>query len=86
MIIPFDAVGGVHSLTALLTDEVKYAAAHAGITFVVSPTRLPLYNANITNNASTVVCLRMEAAHKSKLKDYASYNAAKRGCAKFLQV
>jgi hypothetical protein len=31
MIIPFDTVSGFHTLTALLTDENKYATAHAGI-------------------------------------------------------
>ena len=34
MIIPFDAVGGIHSLTALLTEPAKYAAAHGGTQFL----------------------------------------------------
>jgi hypothetical protein len=76
MIIPFDAVGGIHSLTALLTDELKYATANAGNKFM-HPKCLPLYNETITNDASTVVCIRAEAAHKSKLEDYTSYDAAK---------
>ncbi len=28
MVIPFNAFGVIHSLTALLTDEAKYAATH----------------------------------------------------------
>ncbi len=35
MVIPFDAVGGIHSLTALLMDEAKYAAAHGGKNHIV---------------------------------------------------
>jgi hypothetical protein len=83
MVIPFDLLGGVHSLTALLMDDTKYAAKHGGMTFV-HPKHLPLYNDTIANNASTVVRIRVEAAHKSCLEDYASYDVAERGCAKFL--
>ena len=84
MVIPFDAVGGIHSLTALLMDEAKYATAHGGNKFV-RPVRLPLYDERIADDAPTVVCVRAEAAHKSKLDDYNNYEAAERGCAKFLR-
>jgi hypothetical protein len=84
MVIPYDAVGGIHSLTALLTDDAKYAAAHGGNAFV-RPARLPLYDLNIPDDAPTVVRVRSEAAHQSKLEDYANYEAAERGCAKFLR-
>ena len=46
--------------------------------------RLPLYNKLITDDALTVVCIHAEAAHKSKLEDLNNYEAAERGCAKFL--
>ena len=84
MIIPFDAVGGIHSLTALLTEPAKYAAAHGGTQFL-RPARLPLYDATIPDDAATVVRVKAEAAHKSKLEDFANYEAAERGCAKFLR-
>ena len=84
MVIPFDAVGGIHSLTALLTDDAKYASAHGGNAFI-RPVRLPLYDASIPDDAPTVVRVRAEAAHKSKLEDYNNYEAAERGCAKFLR-
>ena len=84
MVIPFDAVRGIHSLTALLTDDGKYAAAHGGHSFV-RPVRLPLYDEGIPDDAPTVVRVRSEAAHRSKLEDYANYEAAERGCAKFLR-
>ena len=69
MVIPFDAVGGIHSLTALLMDEAKYATAHGGNEFV-RPVRLPLYDEHIADDAPTVVRVHAEAAHKSKLEDY----------------
>jgi len=84
MVIPFDAVGGIHSLTALLMDEAKYAVAHGGKKFVC-PVRLPLYDKLIPDDAPTVVRVHAEAAHKSKLEDYNNYKTAERGCAKFLR-
>ncbi len=41
MEIPYNQLGGVHSLTAILTDPGRYAANHGGSTFV-RPSRLPL--------------------------------------------
>ena len=41
MEIPYDRLGGVHSLTAILTDPGRYATNHGGSTFV-RPSRLPL--------------------------------------------
>ncbi len=54
MVIPFNLLGRVHSLTALLMDDTKYAAKYGGMTFV-HPKRLQLYNDTIANDASTVV-------------------------------
>jgi hypothetical protein len=83
MEIPDDQPGGVHSLMALLTDPAKYAANH-GVTFV-HHIRLPLYDGSIANDATTVVCVCTELAHKACLDDFASYKEAKRGAAKFLR-
>jgi hypothetical protein len=84
MEIPYDQLGGVHSLTALLMDPTRYAANHGSATFV-HPVRLLLYDGSIANNATTVVCVHAELAHKAHLNDYASYKAAKCGAAKFLR-
>ncbi len=84
MVIPYDQLNGVHSLTAILTEAVKYKAEH-GIAKFVRPSRLPLYDKNIADNATTVVRVRAEVAHKARLDDYASYEAAERGIAKFLR-
>jgi hypothetical protein len=84
MEIPFDLLGGVHSLVGLLTETTRYAADHGGNAFAI-PTRLPLYDGSIADNATTVVRVRAEAAHKARLDDFASYEAAERRAAKFLR-
>ena len=85
MEIPYNQVGGIHSLTAIITDGVRYAADHGGNVFFNRPVCLPLYDASIADNATTVVRVRSEAAHKARLDDYASFEAAERGAAKFLR-
>ncbi len=52
MVIPFDTVGGIHSLTALLMDEAKYAVAHGGNKFV-----RPVPYPSTTNSSSTIVTI-----------------------------
>ncbi len=84
MVIPYDLVTGVHSLTAILMEALKYKAEHGNHKFV-PPSRLPLYDATIDDNTTTVVHIRAEAAHKSCLANYAAYKAAERGVAKFLR-
>jgi hypothetical protein len=83
MVIPYDLLTGVHSLTAILMEAGKYEAYHGNHTFV-HPSHLPLYDATIDNDATMVICVRAEAAHKSRLADYAAYEAAECGVAKFL--
>jgi hypothetical protein len=83
MVIPYDQLLGVHSLTAILAEATKYEADHGGAKFI-RPSRLPLYDKNLANNTTTVVRVCAKAAHKSRLDDYASYEAAKCGVAKFL--
>jgi hypothetical protein len=84
MEIPYDQLGGVYLLTAILADPARYASDHGGSAFR-RPVRLPLYDANIADNATTVVRVHAEAAHNARLNDYASYEAAERGAAKFLR-
>jgi hypothetical protein len=68
---------------ALLMDPAGYAADHGGTTFV-HPIRLLLYDGSIANNATTVVRVCAESSHKARLDNYASYEVAERGAAKFL--
>jgi hypothetical protein len=84
MVIPYDQLNGIHVLMAILADAAKYELEHGNKTFV-RPIRLPLYDKDIANDATTVVRVRAEAAHKSRLDDYASYETAERGVAKFLR-
>jgi hypothetical protein len=84
MEVPYDQLGGVHSRTALITDGVRYAAEHGGNPFK-HPVRLPLYDGRIKDDATAVVHVRAEAAHKARLDNYASFEAAERGAAKFLR-
>jgi hypothetical protein len=84
MEIPYDQLGGVHLLTAILADPARYASDQGGSAFR-RPVRLPLYNANIADNATTFVRVRAEAAHNARLNNYASYKAAECGAAKFLR-
>ncbi len=50
MVISYDQLKGIHSLTAILMEAAKYEADHGNAKFVC-PVRLPLYNKNITNDA-----------------------------------
>jgi hypothetical protein len=83
MVIPYDQLLGVHSLMAILTEVAKYKADH-GTSKFIRPSRLPLYDKNIADNATTIVHVSAKAAHKSCLEGYAIYEAAKRGVAEFL--
>jgi len=84
MVISYDQLKGIYSLMAILTEAAKYEAKHGNAKFV-RPIRLLLYDKNIANDATTVVRVRAEAAYKSRLDDYASYEAAECGVAKFLR-
>ena len=54
MVIPYDQLGGIHSLVAILTEATKYGADHGNKKFV-RPKRLLLYDDTIADNATTVV-------------------------------
>jgi hypothetical protein len=84
MEIPYNQLGGIHSITAILMDTVMYAADHGSNAFKC-PVRLLLYDGSIADEATTVHRIRAEAAHKAHLDNYASYKAAERGASKFLQ-
>ena len=64
----YDQLGGTHSLVGILTNATRCAANHGGATFVC-PLRLPLYDATIADNATTVVHVCAESAHQAKLNN-----------------
>jgi hypothetical protein len=53
-VIPYDQLPGVHSLTVILAEAVKYEADYGGAKFV-RPSHLPLYDKNIADDFTTVV-------------------------------
>ena len=61
-----------------------YAAKHGNAAFV-RPTRLPLYNANIPDNVTAFLRVKLETTHTNLVNKYASFEAAKRGVARFLR-
>ena len=69
---------------AILTEAAKYEANH-GNKKIVRPKCHPVYDDTIADNATTVVRVLAEAAHKSRIDNFASYEAAERGVAKFLR-
>jgi hypothetical protein len=69
---------------AILMEAAKYKANHGGAKFV-RHSRLPIFDKNIADDATTVVRVCSKATHKSCLDHYASYKAAKHGVAKFLR-
>jgi hypothetical protein len=86
--IPYDNLPGAavgqyqHNLVGLIEPNATYAVTwHAAFPI---PARLPAYPA-VPNNANANVRNRMEAIHKIKLRDYASYDAAERATAKFIR-
>jgi hypothetical protein len=78
MKIPYDQLGGVHFLTAILMDPVRYATNHGGHAFK-QLVCLPLYDGTIMDGATNVICIRAEMAHQACLDDYASYEVAECG-------
>ena len=62
---------------------MRYAAEHGSNPFK-RPIRLPLYDGSIKDNATTVIRVPTEAAHKARLDNYASFEVAECGAAKFL--
>jgi hypothetical protein len=51
----------------------------------VRPARLPLYDSTIPDDATKVARVNRETAYKALVDDYASYEAAERGVARFLR-
>jgi hypothetical protein len=84
MVIPYDQLLGVHSLTAILAEAAKYKAKH-GSTKFVRPSHPPLYDKIIADDTTTVVRVCAKAAHKFHLDGYTSYKAVEPGVAKFLR-
>ena len=53
MLIPYDQLTAVHSLTGLITSPARYSSDHGASS--PRPKRLPLYDLTIAADATTVV-------------------------------
>ena len=62
--IPYDKTGGKHNLVGLICSKLAYVARY-GDAFP-EPKRVGTYNLEIDDNATAVVRVRQEAAHKAR--------------------
>ena len=62
--IPYDETGAVHNLISLIWPEAAYITCY-GAAFL-EPTRVRAHDSTIDDNATPVICARIEAAHKEK--------------------
>ena len=73
--IPYDEMGSIHNLIGLIRPDTAYVARYSEA--FPEPTRVGAYDANIDNGATSVVCARSKAAHKSKRANRATYETAR---------
>ena len=73
--IPYDETGGVHNLIGILRAKPAYLKRY-GEAFP-EPTRVGAYDPKIDDDATAVVRARLEAAHKARRADRATYDTAR---------
>ena len=80
--IPYDETGGVHNLIGIVWAKPAYLKRY-GKAFP-EPTRVGAYNLEIDDDATAVVRARLEAAHKARRADRATYDTARRETTQFV--
>ena len=80
--IPYDETGGVHNLIGIVRAKPAYLKRY-GEAFP-KPTRVGAYDLDIDNDATAVVRARLEAAHKARRADRATYDTARRETTQFV--
>ena len=80
--IPYDDMGGVHNLIGIVWAKPAYLKRY-GKAFP-EPTRVGAYDLEIDDNATSVVRARLEAAHKARRADRATYDTARRETTQFM--
>ena len=70
--IPYDETGGVHNLTGIVRAKPAYLNLY-GEAFP-EPTRVGAYHLEIDDDATAVVRARLEAVHKARRADRATYD------------
>ena len=80
--IPYDETGGVHNLTSIVRAKPAYLKRY-GKAFP-EPMRVGAYDLEIEDDAMAVVRARLEAAHKARRADCATYDTARRETIQFV--
>ena len=70
--IPYEEMCGTHNLIGIVRAKPEYLK-HYGEAFP-EPTRVGAYDLEIDDNATAVIWARLEAAHKARRADRATYN------------
>ena len=76
LLIPYDETGGKHNLIGIVRSKTAYLKRY-GEAFPETK-RVGEYNLEIDDNATTVVRARLEAAHKARCADRATFETARR--------
>ena len=80
--IPYDETGGNHNLIGLIRLKLAYVNRY-GEAFP-EPKRFGAYDPDIDDNATAVVRARLEAAHKAKRADRATFETTRRETKQFV--
>ena len=79
---PYDKTGGAHNLIGIFRAKPAYLKRY-GKAFP-EPMRVGAYDLEIDDNATSVVRARLEAAHKARGADRATYDTAQRETTQFV--
>ena len=80
--IPYDETGGMHNLFGIVQAKPAYLKRYGEV--FPEPTRVGAYDLEINDAATAVVRARLEAAHKARRADRATYDTARRETTQFV--
>ena len=80
--IPYDETGAVHNLIGLIRTEAAYIVRYG--TAFPEPVRVRAYDPSIEYDAMAVVSAHIEAAHKAKRTDRATYKTERQETEQFI--
>ena len=80
--IPYDEMGGVQNLIGIFRAKPAYLKRY-GKAFP-EPTRFGAYDLDIDDSTTAVVRARLEAAHKARRADRATYDTVRREMTQFV--
>ena len=80
--ISYDKTGGMHNLIGIIQVKPAYLKRY-GKAFP-EPTRVRAYDLEIDDDATAVVRARLEAAHKARRADHATFDTARRETTQFV--